>query len=184
MFDLNPKKRGRMGHKWRKSLGCIVSFIGLQQVLSRELMAKGDKIDYIHKFEQGAITVLIGLMVIVVALSIADLGWNLIQDIFTPPILILDVNELLNIFAMFLLVLIGIELIETLKINDRRLGVRTEVIILVALIALARKIITLDFEEVSGISVLGIAALVIALGVSYAIIKRTRATEERSRDQL
>jgi uncharacterized membrane protein (DUF373 family) len=145
-------------------------------------MAKDEKVDYVHKFEKGATAILIVMMVIVITLSIADLGYVLIRYIFSPPVLILDINELLDIFSTFLLVLIGIELIETLKIYYHRHGVRTEVIILVALIALSRKVITLDFKEMTGASMLGIAALIISLGSTYFIIRRARAAEERPHD--
>ena len=132
-------------------------------------------VDYIKTFERVTTTVLIVMMALVVALSVADLAWLLIKDILSPPLVLLDINELVDIFGMFLLVLIGIELLETFMAFAREREVHTEVIILVAMIALARKIITLDVNAVPSVSLLGIAAIVLALGVTYYIVRQTRS---------
>ena len=58
---------------------------------------------------------LIGMMAGVVVLAVADLAWVLVEGVISPPVVLLDVDELLDLFGMFLLVLIGIELLETLK---------------------------------------------------------------------
>ena len=113
------------------------------------------------------------LMGVVVLMTVVDLAWILIKDAITPPILLLDTSELLDIFSMFLLVLIGIELIETLKAYVLQNEIRAEVIIIVAIIALARKIITLDLKEVSSGSLLGIAAIMLALSIAYYVIRQT-----------
>lgn len=58
---------------------------------------------------------LVGMMALVVALATIELGWIIVKDIITPPIFLLDSNELLDIFGLFLLVLVGIELLDTIK---------------------------------------------------------------------
>lgn len=133
----------------------------------------------IEKYERFVTALLISLMTIVVTLSIGDLAWVLIKDIITPPILLLDIDELLDLFGLFLLVMIGIELLETLRSYVQKREIRTEVILLVALIALARKAITLDIEAVPSISLVGMAALIVALGVTYYLIKRTHTHADK-----
>jgi uncharacterized membrane protein (DUF373 family) len=129
---------------------------------------------FISKFEQVVTTILMLLMALVITLAVVDLAWVLFKDAITPPILILDTSELLDIFSMFLLVLIGIELLDTLKTYVLQHEIRTEIIVLVAIIALARKIITLDFKEVSSGSLLGIAATILSLSIAYYVIKGIR----------
>jgi hypothetical protein len=51
------------------------------------------------------------MMVIFVLLSTIELGWIIIQDIVSRPLLLLEISELMEIFDFFLLVLIGIELL-------------------------------------------------------------------------
>ena len=53
-------------------------------------------------------------MAVVLLLSTVELAWVIIKDIITPPILIVDIDELLEIFGLFMLVLIGIELLDTI----------------------------------------------------------------------
>lgn len=137
--------------------------------------------ELLKKFEHLVTFVLMAMMVVVVTLSVADLGWLLIKDIISPPIGLLDVDELLDLFGFFLLVLIGIELLETLKAYVREKEFRAEVIMLVALIALSRKIIILDFEKLPGISLLGIAGLIVALGITYYLMRRSHNREAPSK---
>lgn len=123
--------------------------------------------NHIQRFERLITTLLIGMMATVVLLSVIDLAWLLIKDIITPPILLLEVNELLDLFGLFLLVMIGIELLETLRTYVREREIRAEVIILVALIALARKVVTLDIKALPSLSLLGMAAIIVSLGIAY-----------------
>lgn len=129
--------------------------------------------EYVRKFEHLMMVLLMAMMAGVVVLSIVALGAVLLTDLITPPHVLLDAQELLDVFDAFLLVLIGVELLETLKDYAHEREIRAEVIILVAVIALARKIITVELKAVSSSTLLGIAALVVALGVAYALIRRT-----------
>jgi uncharacterized membrane protein (DUF373 family) len=101
-------------------------------------------IKYLHKFERIVIAALILMLALVILLSVLELGWVLIRDISKPPIFILEIRELLELFGLFLLVLIGIELLETMKKYYTKGRVGLDVIISVSLIALGRKIITMD----------------------------------------
>lgn len=85
---------------------------------------------------------------------------------------LVDLDNLLNVFGVFLLVLIGIELLDTIKVYFKENVIHVEVVILVALIAIARKVIVLDFEYYSGLEILGISAIIICLAAAYFLIKR------------
>ncbi|NUP10134.1 MAG: phosphate-starvation-inducible PsiE family protein [Polyangiaceae bacterium] len=128
--------------------------------------------DYVKRFERVVTLVLMAMMAIVVVLAVIDLAWVLARDFLSPPLAFLDIHELLDIFGVFLLVLIGIELLETVYIYIRDHEIRTEVIVLVALIALARKIITLDVKTLPSLSLVGIAAVVLSLALAYVLIRR------------
>jgi uncharacterized membrane protein (DUF373 family) len=65
--------------------------------------------------EKGITMVLIVLMALVLLLSTIDLARTIISDVLSPPILLLDVDQLVDIFGLFMLVLIGIELREKIK---------------------------------------------------------------------
>lgn len=125
-------------------------------------------------FERAIVGALVVMMMLVVALSTLELGWIVVQDIITPPILLLQVEELLEIFGFFLLILIGVELLETIKAYLRDSVVHVEIVLEVALIAIARKVIVLDFEKYDGLSVLAVAALVITLAGALFLKRRSR----------
>lgn len=121
--------------------------------------------------ERVVIYALIGLMSLVIVVATGELGWLIYQDLSKPPILMLEIEQLLDLFGFFLLILIGVELLETIKAYLVEHVVHVEIVIEVALIAIARKVIVLDLSKYSGVTVLAIAALVLALACAYFIEK-------------
>lgn len=130
----------------------------------------------LHRFEHGVTVVLAAMMMIVVVLAVLELGWIVVNDVVSPPVVFLEIDELIEIFGAFFLVLIGIELLETIKAYRTEGVVRVEVVILVAIIALARKVIVFDSaKDGSMMALIGIAAALVALGIAYRFVKQTRA---------
>jgi uncharacterized membrane protein (DUF373 family) len=129
-------------------------------------------IEYLKKFERFIITGLIIMMVIVVFLATIELGWIIIQDIISQPVLLLEVSELMEIFGFFLLVLIGIELLETIKAYLIDGLVHVEIVLEVALIAIARKVIILDIAQYDGFRLLSLAALLVTVSIGFFMVKR------------
>lgn len=127
---------------------------------------------FLKIFEQVIVVSLIAMMVIVVVLATIELGWIIIRDIFTHPIILLEIDELLEIFGFFLLVLIGIELLETIKAYLATNVIHVEIVLEVALIAIARKVIILDIDKYESLTLVGIAALISAVALAFFVIKR------------
>jgi uncharacterized membrane protein (DUF373 family) len=129
-------------------------------------------IEYIKKFEKMIILSLVVMMSLVVFLATLELGWIIIKDIITPPFFLLEIAELLDIFGLFMLVLIGIELLETIAKSYLEKTVdHVQIVLAVAIIAIARKVIILDVKDFSGPALLGIAAIILALSIGYYLIK-------------
>jgi uncharacterized membrane protein (DUF373 family) len=129
-------------------------------------------IEIVKKVESGLVSVLLVMTMAVLCLATLDLGWHIVKDVLTPPILILDVEELLRIFGMVLLVLIGVELLETVCGFHEERVVRVETVLLVAMIAVARKLIVTDRAQLSSYSLMDVAAIIIALAGAYYLLKR------------
>jgi uncharacterized membrane protein (DUF373 family) len=127
---------------------------------------------YLQKIEFIVVRALIVMMALVVLFASLDLAWIIIRDLSTPPYLLFDVNRLLEIFGMFLLVLIGIELLESIRMYLDHKLVHVEVVMTVAIIAIARKVIILDVKELDGLKLIGIGVIIIALAGGYIFIKR------------
>jgi uncharacterized membrane protein (DUF373 family) len=129
---------------------------------------------YLDKFERAITHTLLVLMAGVVLLATIELAWILVKDALTPPYFLLEVHELLELFGLFLMVLIGIELLHSVKTYIVRREVHLETVLSVAMIAVARKIIVLEPKELPEGTLLGIAALVIALALGYYVMRRSR----------
>lgn len=136
-------------------------------------------VQFLRIVERTIVIALIVMMTVVLLLTTVDLGWLIIQDIFTEPVFLLEVEELLDIFSFFLLVLIGIELLETIKTYFDEHVVHAEIVLEVAMIAIARKVITLDYKEFPGVTLIGIAAIIVALAVAFFFIKRTTSHDHK-----
>ena len=77
-----------------------------------------------------------------------------------------------SLFAGILLVVLGLELMDTLRNYFIEHRLRVELLISVALIAVARHIIQLDYEHTPPWLVASIALLVFALAASYVGVRR------------
>ncbi len=122
--------------------------------------------------EKVILYILMGLMAVVLILATLDLIWTIGVAVTTPPFLIVTLETLLEIFGMFLLVLVGLELLDTIKAYVKEHVVHAEIVLLAALIAVARKAITLDLKQLAPAVAFGLAALLLALGAAYFLLKR------------
>ena len=136
---------------------------------------------YIERFERILISTLTVMMILVIAFAAVELGWMMIRDIFKPPFDLLRINELLEIFGLFLLVLIGIELLHTLRMYFKKSTIHVEVVLTVALIAISRKVIILDLKATSAPTLVGIGIIVIALSIGYFLIRRSHKDKEEKK---
>ena len=113
------------------------------------------------------------LMTIIVAIAIVELGIILYLDLFDPTddVLFLEIDEIFRIFGFFFIILIGFELIETIQMYFKENVIHAEVVLLVAVIAVSRKVILLDLEKYDPLAIIGLGFIILALGASYWFIK-------------
>jgi uncharacterized membrane protein (DUF373 family) len=121
----------------------------------------------ITKVQKVTVMALALMLIVVMVLSTVHLGWLVVEEIMKPPRWLIPVQGLLEIFGYFLLVLIGVELLETLKAYVRKDVIHVRVVLEVALIAMARKVIIEEPNAVPGLTLFGLAALILALGVAF-----------------
>ena len=135
-------------------------------------------LSFLRRFQKIIVVSLIAMMVLTVFLATIELAWMLILDITTAPMFLLEIQELLDLFGLFLLVLIGIELIETLRTYLTDHEIHAEVVFTVALIAIGRKVIILDVKELPSLTLVGIAAIILAMSFGYFLLKYLRHHEK------
>ncbi len=128
---------------------------------------------FLKKFERIIVISLLGMMSLVVLLGTIELAVIILDQMLQPPrFILLGMSELLAIFNFFLLVLIGLELIEVIKVYLVDEQVHVEVIFLVAIIAVARKVIVLDVKELNPLVSFAMAAIIVSLAGGYYLLKR------------
>jgi uncharacterized membrane protein (DUF373 family) len=84
-----------------------------------------------------------------------------------------------DVFAQFLLILIGLELMKTVLMYLEDHVVHVEVVLTVAIIAIARHAIDINYKEVNPLVLLGTGLLVLALTLGYYLFKRADAGSSR-----
>lgn len=65
----------------------------------------------------------------------------------TPPFMMLTINDILATFGAFMAVLIAIEIFINITIYLRDDVIHVKIVMATALMAIARKVIILDFEK-------------------------------------
>ncbi len=128
----------------------------------------------LHWIIRVAIKILSVLMVLVIVWGIGDVIYVLYQRLTQPPYFLLQINDILATFGAFLAVLIAIEIFINITMYIRTNVIPVRLVIATALMAIARKVIIFDFDEVTPPYIFGTAAVVFALGITYWLItKRT-----------
>lgn len=117
-----------------------------------------------------SIRLLAVLMVFVILLCIADVFFVLYEKLSAPPYFVLEFGDIFTVFASFLAVLIAIEIFANITLYLRDDVIHIRLVIATALMAIARKVIVLDFTTLAPEYVYGIAAVILALGITYYLV--------------
>ncbi|MBI1424443.1 MAG: hypothetical protein GC149_13445 [Gammaproteobacteria bacterium] len=129
---------------------------------------------FLHRIIRLAVKLLAILMVFVIVWGIGDVIYVLYQRLTEPPYLLLKINDILATFGAFLAVLIAIEIFINIRMYLSTNIIPVRLVIATALMAIARKVIILDFDVISPPYLYGMAGIVISLGITYWLItKRT-----------
>jgi uncharacterized membrane protein (DUF373 family) len=135
-----------------------------------------DMIEIVDKFEKFVYAALMALLMLVLIGSLVDLVWLLYTALFSESPALLETHELIAVLGAFLLVLIGVELLDTIKAYFKENAIHVEIVVLLAIIAIARKVILLDPTGMSanefGFELIGIGVIVIGLAGGYYLIKK------------
>jgi uncharacterized membrane protein (DUF373 family) len=128
-----------------------------------------------YLFDLWVLRILRGTMALGIAAALAILVLLVLREIGRSWGQIDSIKELQDavqsLFAGVLLVVLGLELLDTLRNYFIEHRLRLEFLISVALIAVARHVIQLDYEHASPWLVAAIALLVVSLAASYVGIR-------------
>lgn len=101
----------------------------------------------VEKIETLIIYALVVMLLVAVLLGTVALGTRLVQTVLEPPFLLIEPAALFRSFGLFLIILIGLELLKLLKLHLSHHKLQPELVIEVAIIALCNKIVTLDAKD-------------------------------------
>lgn len=116
------------------------------------------------------LTLLIMLVIVVAAFRLfAGVVNSLVLGIMDP----LDHKVFQNVFGEIMTVLIALEFNHTLQyvVTRQQSIIQTKVILLIALLAIARKFIILDLKETTAESMVGLAVITLAIGIVYWLLR-------------
>jgi len=126
---------------------------------------------YVDVVQRTVVILVLLLVVALLGVMIARLGWQLGVELLGTPIAQLSSDQFLGLLSFMLLVLIGVELVEAVQLFLADHHVHVEFLILIALTAICRKILILEPTKESAFTLVGIAALVVALAGAYFLIR-------------
>ena len=129
-------------------------------------------IAWLNRAIKAAMSIMAILMVLVIFWGVADVVLVLYEKLLTAPLFILEASDILKLFGAFLLVLIGVEVYQNIVLYLKTNIIPLKLVIATALVAIARKVIILDFNDIEPMYILSTAAVTLALGITYFLIDR------------
>ncbi len=125
-----------------------------------------------------AVRLLAMLMVFVIFWGVGDVIYVLYKRLLAPPFMLLEISDIFITFAAFLAVLIAIEIYQNIVMYLRTDVVPIRLVLATALMAIARKVIILDFSEVSPMYVFATGVVVLSLGITYYLLGKNNDLKE------
>lgn len=124
----------------------------------------------LHLVIRFAVKLLAVLMMLVIIWSVFDVVYVLYGKFIAPPLFLFEVRDIFIIFGAFMVVLIAIEIFINIRLYLGTNILPIRLVVATALMAIARKVIILDINLVTPFEMLGIAAIVLALGIAHWLV--------------
>ena len=126
-----------------------------------------------ERFEQGIALILIGLIAVVIVMATLELTKEIFQLILADRMNPLDHPLFQTLFGQVMTVLIALEFKHSiLRVVARKESIiQVKTVLLIGLLAISRKFIVLDLNEVQAEMVLALSVSVIALAIAYWIVR-------------
>ncbi|MFZ4641010.1 MAG: phosphate-starvation-inducible PsiE family protein [Nodosilinea sp.] len=140
----------------------------------KRLLEQFNNPTFIHRLDQfeGTISKALSLgMIGVIIAMVVDLALVVTKTIFTTRPAEFLGQPVIELFGLFLGVLIALEILENITAYIKTHVVEVELVIATALTAVGRKFIILDLTKVSGVSLIGLAIAILALAIGYWIVR-------------
>ncbi|GAB3350743.1 MULTISPECIES: phosphate-starvation-inducible PsiE family protein [Chromohalobacter] len=139
-----------------------------------ELMDQWSQLSGYQRFERLVSLVLTVAIGFVVLVALYYLVVHVIELLFVQTRDPFDYRVFQAVFDMILTVLIAMEFNNSIvRTMEGRGGfIQVEIVVLIAIMALVRKFMVMDMETIEPLKIVALAAAVLALGLSYWLVRR------------
>lgn len=127
---------------------------------------------WLHVVIRYCVRLLAVLMTLVIMWSVADVAWVLYNKLLAPPVGLINVNDILATFGAFMAALIAIEIFVNIVLYLREDVLHVKLVLATALMAIARKVIVLDYNAIEPQYVWATAAIIFALSIGYWLVAK------------
>ncbi len=130
---------------------------------------------FYEKFEQVVAIILSFAIAVVIVIALFELLVKITELLFTKGLDPLDHAVFQTIFGMIMTLLIAMEFKHSIiRVVERKESIiQVKTVILIAILALARKFIIIDTSAVPASKLGALAAIVLALGVVYWLVRES-----------
>jgi uncharacterized membrane protein (DUF373 family) len=130
-------------------------------------------LSYYQRFESAVALVLALIIALIVLVALYRLGESVVAGLLLGVLDPLDPKVFQQVFGDIMTLLIALEFNHTLQyvVARQQSIIQTKVVLLIALLALARKFIILDLHDLTDGQLLGLAAITLVLGVTYWLLR-------------
>ena len=150
-------------------------------VLWTRLQIRWAVLSHYQRFEGFVALVLTLVIGLVILVALFRLTFSVVTGLLLGLLDPLDPGVFQTVFGEILTLLIALEFNHTLQyvVKREQSIIQTKVVLLIALLAVARKFIVLDLRDVDAGQLLALAAITLALGLAYWLM---RERDDRSVD--
>jgi uncharacterized membrane protein (DUF373 family) len=136
-----------------------------------------------QRFESVVAFVITILITVVISVALYRLIAHVISALMFSALNPLDQIVFQSIFGEILTLLIALEFNHTLQyaVSREQSIIQTKIVLLISILALARKFIVMDLKETSANQLLGLAAVTLTLGIIYWLM---RERDDRLQEKL
>lgn len=112
------------------------------------------------------------LMIIVIISGVVDVAWTIYRRFVDEPRFILTMGDILVTFGAFMVVLIAIEIFQNIILYLRDDVIHVKIVLATALMAIARKVIILDYDELEPMYIFATGVVLLATGITYYYVHK------------
>ena len=135
--------------------------------------AQWNVLTYYQRFEAAVAFVLTAVIALIVLIALYRLCVGVVTALLFGAFDPLDHEVFQAVFGQIMTLLIALEFNHTLRyvVSRHQSVIQARVVVLIAILALARKFVVLDVQQTTPGYLLGLAAITLALGLTYWLMR-------------